>query len=156
MTGAALLRLAAELKEVHRAGWVRAGHVEPESVADHSWAVTLLALLQCPPELDRERLLIMAILHDLAEVRVGDITPHDGISRVEKHQREDDAMADLLESRPDLLAIWREAEAGETAEAVFLKRMDRLDMRLQAERYEATGRIPADKAAEFVASAERG
>lgn len=30
----------------------------------------------------------MALAHDLAEAVVGDITPHDGVSREEKHRRE--------------------------------------------------------------------
>ncbi len=150
-----LCRLAAELKEVRRAGWLRVGNSAPESVADHSYGVALLALLRCPPELDRGRLLIMAILHDLAEVRVGDITPHDGVPAEEKHRREDEVMAALLVDRPELLALWREAEAQQTPEARFLKEMDRLDMRLQAERYAATGRISAVDAGEFMRSSTR-
>jgi hypothetical protein len=44
-----------------------------------------------------------------------------------------------LADRPDLLAIWDEAEAGLTAEAQFLKAMDRADMRIQAGIYGAEG-----------------
>jgi 5'-deoxynucleotidase YfbR-like HD superfamily hydrolase len=34
----------------------------------------------------------MAVVHDLAEAIVGDITPHDGISKEEKHRREKEAI----------------------------------------------------------------
>src|SRR4051794_19563715 len=108
MNDRALLAEALGLKSLTRAGWQRVGVPNPESVAAHSWGVAMAVLLRCPPELDRERVLIMAILHDLAEVRVGDITPYDGVPRAEKHRREREAMATLLAHRPDLLAIWEE------------------------------------------------
>ncbi|MFZ5476012.1 MAG: HD domain-containing protein [Myxococcota bacterium] len=139
MTDAELLAEASKLKELDRAGWKRIGVTHPESVAAHSWGVALAALLRCPPDLDRHKLLVMAVLHDLAEVRVGDITPHEGVAREEKHRREREAMGELLAHRSDLLAIWEEAEAGISPEARFLKEMDRADMGVQAERYGARG-----------------
>ncbi|MSQ03316.1 MAG: HD domain-containing protein [Myxococcales bacterium] len=135
MTDRELLNECLALKELHRAGWKRVGVAEPESVADHSFGVALAALVLAPPELDRGRLLAMALLHDLAEVRVGDITPHDGVSPQEKTRREADAAARLFEGHPQLAAIWLESEQGVTAEARFLKAMDTLDLHLQAERY---------------------
>lgn len=153
MTSLELARVALGLKEVRRSGWVREGHPDAESVADHSWSVSLLALLLCPPELNREKLLIMAILHDLAEVRIGDITPQDGIPPGEKHAREDAAMADLLADHPDLLETWREAEARQTPEARFLKGLDGLEMGLQADRYVGAGALSEIVAAQFRKSA---
>lgn len=127
------------LKHLDRAGWKRVGVTHPESVAAHSWGVALLALVRCPPAIDRDRVVAMAILHDLAEVRVGDLTPHDGVPRAEKHRRERAAIEDLLATHPELLALWEEAEAGVTPEAKFLKELDRADMELQAEIYAAAG-----------------
>lgn len=135
----ALAREAFALKALDREGWKRIGVPRPESVAAHSWGVALLALLRCPPDLDREKLLAMAILHDLAEVRVGDLTPHDGVTKEEKHRRERAAMDDLLAHRPDLRAIWDEAEAGVTPEARLLKELDRADMGVQALLYGEAG-----------------
>ncbi len=149
MNTAELARVALGLKDVRRAGWVRVGHAQAESVADHSWSVALLALLHCPPELDREKVLIMAILHDLAEVQIGDLTPYDGVPPAEKHAREDAAMVDLLEEHPELLAIWRASEARESPESRFVKQMDLLDLRLQAERYYASRAISEEAALEF-------
>ena len=76
------------LKELPRAGWVRVGVSQPESVAAHSWGVAWLVLTLCPTNLDRGRALAIAVLHDLAEVRVGDITPHDGIPSEDKAEAE--------------------------------------------------------------------
>ena len=137
MTDRALLHAALALKALDRAGWKRVGIVRPESVAAHSWGVTFAALLRCPPTLDREKVLIMALLHDLAEATVGDITPYDGVSKEEKRQREDAAIRHLLGDHPELLSIWEEAEQRQSPEAHFVKEMDLLDLGLTAESYAA-------------------
>ena len=80
------------LKDVVRAGWVRAGVKNPESVAAHSWGMAMLATQICPEELDLKRVLQLCILHDIAEVKVGDITPHDNVSTEEKHRLESEAI----------------------------------------------------------------
>lgn len=144
------------LKALDRAGWVRRGVEGPESVAAHSWGVAWLVLALLPEELDRERALAYAVLHDLPEVRVGDLTPHDPVSRAEKVQREREAMDDLVrdsERGAALAALWHAYEAGADAEARFVRELDRLDMALQAVAY-AEARPGADLT-EFVASAAR-
>lgn len=40
---------------------------------------------------------IAALVHDLAECIVGDLTPHCGVSPEEKHRREDEAMKIIAE-----------------------------------------------------------
>lgn len=141
-----------QLKEVPREGWRRVGVPQPESVAAHSWGVAWLVLMLCPPELDRERALAMALVHDLAEARVGDITPHDGVTAEEKSRREREALAELLAPLPhrdSLTALWEAYEAGTDPEAKLVKACDKLDMALQAQRYAAGGVDTAD----FIASA---
>ncbi|MFH1462774.1 MAG: HD domain-containing protein [Pseudomonadota bacterium] len=139
----ALLLEALRLKELPRAGWVRAGVPAPESVAAHSWGVAWLVLALCPPGVDRGRALALAVLHDLAEVRAGDLTPADGVPAAEKSAREARALAGLmgpLEGRAELAGLWREFEARSTPEARFVRACDKLDMALQAARYrEITG-----------------
>jgi putative hydrolase of HD superfamily len=136
----ALLLEALRLKELARTGWVRAGVPAPETVAAHSWGVAWLALVLCPPGLDRGRVLAMAVLHDLGEVRTGDLTPTDGVPAEEKSAREARALAGLLAplgNNAEMLALWREFEARSTPEARFVRACDKLDMALQARRYEA-------------------
>jgi putative hydrolase of HD superfamily len=142
---------AVRLKRVARAGWVRVGVPDPESVAAHSWGVAWLAVVLAPPELDRARVLTYAVLHDLAEAWVGDLTPHDGVSREDKERRERVAVTDLCARIPrgaEVLAAWEAYEAQADDEARFVRQLDRLDMAVQAAAY-------ADQAptAEFVASA---
>ena len=119
------------LKNVARAGWVRAGVDSPESVAAHSWGMAILALKLCPPGLDLARVLSLCLIHDLPEVRVGDLTPHDDCST--KAQDERKAM---LEMAPQWIELFDDYENGTTPEAKFVKQLDKLDMGLQAKVYE--------------------
>jgi len=64
-------------------------------------------------------------------VVVGDLTPHDDVSTKAEDERR--AMDDLA---PEWLPLLDEYTAQATAEAVFVKSMDKLDMGLQAMRYE--------------------
>jgi putative hydrolase of HD superfamily len=117
------MRVAAEtidgLKRLRRAGWRRCGVAESscESVAEHTFGVALLAMLlpqTAGLELDRGRCVMLALVHDLAEASVGDITPHDGVDPVEKRRREEAAMRDLAQRLGDesILSLWLEFEAG--------------------------------------------
>ncbi len=126
------------LKALDRAGWLRVGVRRPESVAAHSWGVAWLVLELLPAELDLGRALAYAVLHDLPEARVGDLTPHDGVDATTKHALEADAARALLP--PALHARWEAYEAQVDPEARFVKQLDRLDMALQALAYaEETG-----------------
>lgn len=150
---AARLTEALALKSLPRAGWVRAGVSSPESVAAHSWGVAWLVLVLCPSGLDRGRALAMAVIHDLAEARTGDITPHDGIDADVKHDLELEALESLLGKLPgagELRGLWLEFEERRTPEGRFVRACDKLDMALQARRYAAEQSIDPG---EFVRSA---
>lgn len=144
-----------ELKDLRRTGWVLRGIEEPESVADHSWSTALLCLLYAPlagEALNCDRTVAIALVHDLAEVEVGDIprriTPGDDTPTTEeKADRERRAMERLTASAggpgtPENLSLshirelWDEYEAGLTAEARFVRDMNLIDMCLQALLYE--------------------
>jgi putative hydrolases of HD superfamily len=127
---------AARLKRLPRAGWVRAGVPAPESVAAHSWGVSLLVVVFAPPDLDLGLALTYAALHDLAEVRVGDLMPSDNVPRHEKARREHEAMRGLA---PALLARWEAYEAQQDPAARFVRQCDRLDMAITALAYAREG-----------------
>ena len=129
-----LLLEALKLKSLPRTGWLRAGIENPESVAAHSWGVAWLCMVLCPNDLNKLKVLEMALIHDLAEVRIGDITPYDGIDVAEKHKMESAAFVEMTEqlcNRQHLRDLWNE----QSAEADFVKQMDKLDMALQAQEY---------------------
>ena len=128
------------LKALRRTGWVRRGVPDPESVAGHTFGVAWLVLVLLPDELDRERALTYAVLHDVPECRVGDLTPHDGVS--DKAEREHVAMAELCAALPNgsrLLSAWEAYERQDDPEARFVRELDRLDMALQAVAYARPG-----------------
>lgn len=140
------------LKGIDRAGWLRVGIEHPESVAAHSWGLCWLVCALCPPALDRGAALAIATVHDLAEARVGDLTPHDGVDKAEKRRREREAITAMLAPLPtgdELLERWWDYELGRTAEGRWVKALDKLDMALQASIHAAEG----VDTAEFVASA---
>lgn len=138
------LHVAGRLKDTPRAGWALRGVASPESVAEHSHRVALLALVLAPraaPPLDVARCVALALVHDLAEAIVGDITPYDGVSADEKHRLEADALRHLAQLAGDdsLVALWREYDAAESPEARFVKELDKLETVLQAAEYEQQG-----------------
>ena len=144
---------AYQLKALARAGWKRVGIPSPETVASHSWGISVLALALAPPDLNRERLLSYAAIHDLPECMAGDITPHDGVTAAEKHRRELQAMSHLAQAGlpQHLQSIWLAYEAQQDEEARFVRQLDKLDMALQALLY-----APVAEVGEFIDSAERG
>ena len=143
---------ALKLKEIPRTGWLRVGVDQPESVAAHSWGVAWLVLVLCPRHVDRGVAIAMAVLHDLAEVRTGDLTPHCGVEPDEKRLLEGRALRSLLRPTPDwhaLWELWEEFEGDRSLEARFVRACDKLDLALQAQLYARDG-LELD---EFVESA---
>lgn len=149
------------LKQLYRQGWLQ--HNVPasrcESVADHSFCVALLALLlveACAPELDRYKVLGMALLHDLGEIYAGDLTPLDQVEVSEKQRLERQSVEQVLSKLPGSsthLRLWEEYEAAASPEARFVREIDRLEMGLQAAVYQQQNLVdPKD----FFASAEKG
>ena len=123
------------LKHIARSGWLRHDIPTPESVAAHSWGMAFIASQLCPENLNRERVLEMCIIHDLAEVRVGDITPYDDITPSEKKALEFEAL-ESMEMNQKSRDLFIEYESQNTPESRFVRFLDKLDMALQAEIYE--------------------
>jgi putative hydrolase of HD superfamily len=120
------------------------------------------------PPYDVNRCIKIALVHDLAEATVGDITPHCGVSDATKHDLELEAITGMTSglalgggfnaatttnepatkatSTPtsavgaEILELWKEYEAGATPEAKLVKDMDKLEMILQALEYETDGK----------------
>jgi putative hydrolase of HD superfamily len=88
----------------------------------------------------------MALIHDMAEALVGDITPMDGVKRDEKNRREEITMDYFTNSLlgkvnggitgREIKDIWHEHEDGETLESKFVRDVDKLELILQMLDYE--------------------
>nr|XP_023895709.1 HD domain-containing protein 2 isoform X1 [Quercus suber]XP_023895710.1 HD domain-containing protein 2 isoform X2 [Quercus suber] len=137
------LSLCHRLKTTKRAGWVKRDVKDPESIADHMYRMGLMALIASDiPGLDRDKCIKIAIVHDIAEAIVGDITPSDGISKAEKSQREREALDHMCKllgggSRAQEIGeLWLEYEENSSPEAKIVKDLDKVEMILQALEYE--------------------
>ncbi|KAL1816165.1 hypothetical protein DCAR_0520538 [Daucus carota subsp. sativus] len=137
------LSLCHRLKTTKRAGWVKRGIQDPESIGDHMYRMGLMALISSDmPGVNRDKCIKMAIVHDIAEAIVGDITPSDGVPKEEKSRREQEAldhMCKLLGGGPrakEIHELWREYEEASSEEAKVVKDFDKVEMILQALEYE--------------------
>jgi putative hydrolase of HD superfamily len=142
-----------KMKAIRRSGWVEREVDDPESVADHSFMTTLLSyVLGRGKDMDMEKLLKMATIHDIAESVVGDIMtwkrdgkyPEGNKSPEEKYGIERKGLEELLRNlnqdiRDEITGLWLEFEEQKSPEAVFLKQIDKLEMLLQVVEYHRTG-----------------
>ncbi|HSM61646.1 MAG TPA: HD domain-containing protein [Longimicrobiales bacterium] len=139
------LRSAEQLKNTSRSAWTSAG--QPESVAQHTWRLCLMALVLSPsyPGIDFARLVKMCIVHDLGEAIGGDVPAVDQVPGVSKAPQERADLLRLLRPLPDrlrdeIVALWDEYEAAATPEARLAKALDKLETIMQHNQ----GRNPAD------------
>lgn len=143
--------LLERLKTTKREGWRRFGISHGESISDHMYRMSIMTLL-APPSL-AARLNVphctkMALIHDMAESLVGDITPVDtDVPKAEKARREAavmDYIADnLLGGIPggglsggEIRKIFQEYEDNKTLEAQFVHDVDKIELLLQMIEYE--------------------
>ncbi|MBR0664007.1 HD domain-containing protein [Roseomonas hellenica] len=132
------LSIAERIKRELRHSWLSDGR--RESVAEHTWFIALLALLtyrrlQEPVAL--ERVLAMAIVHDIAEAEVGDIPFFEQSERKTRKAALELAAMDRISSLlPDpegafVRELWLEFEKGQTIEAKFVRALDHLEVQAQ-------------------------
>ena len=134
-----------ELKNVPRQGWKEKLEMNnPESVADHSYSTTVMSMIFSDlAGLNNEKIIRMALLHDLAESIIGDITPN-SITKNEKIIKENIAMKQILKNLPNKIAkqyfeIWNEYQKNSSEESKLLHDIDKLEMALQAKFYQNKG-----------------
>jgi len=136
------------LKNLYRQGWVRyhaTKESETESVADHSFSVAVLSYLfarEYYPELDADKVLKLALFHDIGEVHAGDI-PLKSITTdfdiEEKQRKEKEGVNEVflhLKHRDEYIALWEEFEYQKSPEARFVREIDKLEFVLQSYLYE--------------------
>ena len=131
------------LKNTPRTGWLMLGIPQPESVSEHSFRASAVAVALAVMEgADIGRTVAMDVLHDTAETRISDIA---SVSRayltaarpeaVSAHQT--NGMPDeVKETYRDLVA---EFEAGQTLEARCARDADKLELLATAREYERQG-----------------
>ncbi|MFI3174413.1 MAG: HD domain-containing protein [Bacillota bacterium] len=108
----------------------------PESVAEHSWRVALMAVLleDDMKDLDTHKILKMTVLHDLGEALTGDIPSF--LKTEDDAKKEDDALYGVLDkmsspTKEKLIALFDEMHALETKEAKVYKALDKMEAVIQ-------------------------
>lgn len=134
------------LSALPRTGWLLRGVSDVETVAAHSYGVAVVvmflvdALRADGQTVDGERALRMALLHDAAEAKTGDVPmPHKTPAMsAALHALEKAIVDDMLP--PTHAALWLEAEAEGTLEARIVKAADKIQMMVKVHTYEQQGR----------------
>ena len=154
------LKDSANLKSISRQGWIDKLSIKnPESVADHSYSMAIMAMIISDLEnYDSEKILKMTLLHDLAESKIGDITPEQ-MTPENKMKIENDAFNEIIEQLPETvksqyLEIWKEYQNNNSKESLFVHQIDKLEMALQAKIYQKDGKTMED-IEPFLESAKR-
>ena len=147
-----------QLKRTPRTGWVQRGVPNAEDVAAHSFGVVYAILVLAPlvnADINLERALAMAALHDLPESLTTDIpTPawrflesgiKTDVERMAMQEMLGGTVTEPVEAavtepvevvEMQFMAWWEELHAKETAEALLVHDADKIDMFLQALMYE--------------------
>ncbi|ODQ67016.1 hypothetical protein NADFUDRAFT_40200 [Nadsonia fulvescens var. elongata DSM 6958] len=121
------------LKTTKRTGWLNFDIVQPESISDHMYRI------------NKDHCVKVALVHDMAEALVGDITPVDPMSKEEKHARELAAIEYLTQvlikpfnpiAADEILELWNEYENLTSVEARFVKDIDKYELLVQCFEYE--------------------
>lgn len=140
------------LKSLYRTGSLAIRARTPESVSQHAFRLSLLAfLLARKLGCNREKLLEMALVHDIHESVCGDITEdfseyghQKGLRLEEKTRLEKNAAEELAAMLPKeesevFLSLWGEAENGGSVEARALRELDILELLYQISEFRRRG-----------------
>ena len=128
------------LKDLNRTGYAFLG-VGQESIAEHCFTAAFLCFVMArlEPDVDAEKLISMALVHDTAEARTGDL------NYVHKHYNTVDeprAVSDLIQGldwAEDIPELIDEFNQGETIEARLANDADQLSFILELKKLKDLG-----------------
>ena len=129
-----ILHIAERLKDTPRHCTTTKGRTE--SVAEHSWRISLMAFLlrHEVPDVNIDRVVDMCLIHDLGECFTGDIPTF--IKTDTDRETEDSLLHRWVSSLPsgvseDMRSLYAEMDAQETKEAKLYKALDKLEALIQ-------------------------
>jgi len=136
-----VLALAERLKFELRHSYTSSGR--QESVAEHTWRMSLMAVLiepLLPEKVDTVKLLKMIILHDLVEAEASDISalevlrnPEIRLAKIEKERQAiENLRSALIETNgQEIYDLFYEFEEKKTYESKVANALDKLEVQLQ-------------------------
>ena len=118
-----------------------------QSVAEHLFHTAMIAyaLAYLEPKADKNKVVLMALFHDIGEGRTSD---HNYIHQRYGRLAEADAVADMSENIPfgkEILALFKEEQAKLTLEAKLVKDADTLEWIATLREEEVKGNVKAKK-----------
>jgi len=131
-----------EAKRTPRSGWHRTGIKNAESLAEHSAVCAQIAFLLGEMEsVNAEHCALLALFHDIGEIRTGD---EDWVSRIYKNKSDSEgkafsAQSDGLPMGGKLKGFFDEVKKQRTKEAIIAKDADLLELAVQAKFYTQSG-----------------
>lgn len=110
------------------------GHGRNENDAEHAWHMAIMAYIlkeYSNEPIDIARVMLMCLIHDIVEIDAGDTYAYDAENLKTQKAREDaakDRIFSLLpkEQKEELIQLFDEFEAFQTAESKFAHAMDNL------------------------------
>lgn len=142
-----ILSVAERLKCNTRHSYTSSGR--KESVAEHSWRISLMAMLLAPefPDADMEKVIRMCLIHDLGEAFTGDIPAFDKTQADE--QKEDSLFLAWVQTLPEptreeFVALLQEMNALQTQEAKIYKALDKIEAVIQHNESDIATWIPLE------------
>ena len=148
---AKLLFESALLKRIQRTGYAYLG-TGGENVASHSFGVIFCAWILseiCEKSLDKEKILKMALIHDLAETRIGDFN---AVNKIYNRADERKALEDAFSRTPikeEVLFLWEEYRNLKNLEAKLVHDADIIDLIIQLKEQKDLNNPYADKWIEY-------
>lgn len=142
-----IMSVAEKLKNNTRHSWTSSNR--QESVAEHSWRLSLMAYFVKDEFLDADisKVILMSICHDLGEAITGDIPSF------EKNDKdrviENDAVVQLINFLPqpykeELSGIFLEMEEQKTIESKIYKALDKMEVIIQHNEADLSTWIPLE------------
>ena len=110
------------------------GHGRNENDAEHAWHMAIMAYLlreYANETVDIAKVMLMCLIHDIVEIDAGDTYAYDAERLKTQKAREDAAKERIFSLLPDdqkaeLISLFDEFEANQTAEAKYAHAMDNL------------------------------
>lgn len=125
-----ILNTASQLKQNTRHSWLANGR--RESVAEHSWRLSLFAYFVKDefPDVDIDKIIKMCIFHDMGEAFTGDIPSF--LKSESDEEKENHILDEWVNSLPspyktELAELYKEINEQQTQEAKLFKALDKLE-----------------------------
>ncbi|MCG8685378.1 MAG: HD domain-containing protein [Desulfobacterales bacterium] len=139
------------LKDLNRAGYAFLGAGQ-ESIAEHSFTTAFICftMARLEPDIDGERLISMALVHDIPEARTSDLNY---VNKKYNTVDESSAVTDLIRSLPfgqTIRDLIDEFNQGETREAMLANDADQLSFILELKKLKDLGATSPDSWLPFV------